>query len=505
MSVAFPSHAPNARPASRPFSQTPLPLEVWGATDKGRQREGNEDTIYPSADMFTPNEQSVARRGRLLIVADGVGGAKAGAEASRWAVRVAVERYYDLTGPSLGNDLRTAIEMANASLYQYLQSTGVHNAGCTMAAALIHNNLLYVANVGDSRVYLIRNGQITQLTRDHTLVQQKLDQGLIRPEQAALDPDSNVLTRSLGSSPTVRVDLFDPLPLVAGDVVLVCSDGLTDMVAAEQIPSLVGNAPLTKAARRLIDAANRQGGVDNISVVLARVGGRPAAARVAARPAPARPAKKTPLLVGIIIALAAILVFTFIAVFSFTYYTRRAKQPPAAGTPVPSSTTQVVLQVGPATWTPLPTDKVPPGHPTSTPRPTNTPMPSPSPRPGRGTPSPTEATSPIPAGQPRLISPEAGTTTGNPVSFRWEGRLSPEQAYRVVAHHPQSGEQVTSPQIVDSRWETHLPAARAGEWHWYVEVVEGGRTIARSAEGMFWFQPVRVEPGTTTPTPPPRE
>jgi serine/threonine-protein kinase len=208
-----------------------------------------------------------------------------------------------------------------------------------------------------------------------------------------------------------------------------------------------------------------------------------------------------------------LIAFTLIAaVFSFTYYTRRAKQPPAVGTPVPSSTTQVVLQVGPATWTPLPktplptdtvqvwpatgtplpTDTVSPGHPTSTPRPTSTP---------KTTPSPTETTSPIPAGQPRLISPEAGTTTGNPVSFRWEGRLSPGQAYRVVAYHPQSGEQVTSPQIMDSWWETHLPAARAGEWHWYVEVVEGGRTIARSAEGMFWFEPVRVEPGTP-PTPP---
>ncbi len=498
MSVAFPSRTPNARPASHPLSQHSLPLEVWGATDKGLQREGNEDTIYPSADMFTPNEQNLARRGQLLIVADGVGGARAGAEASRWAVRVAVERYYDLTGPSLGNDLRTAIEMANASLYQYLQSTGVHNAGCTMAAALIHNNMLYVANVGDSRVYLIRNGQITQLTRDHTLAQQKLDQGLIRPEQAALDPDSSVLTRSLGSSPAVRVDLFDPQPLAPGDVVLVCSDGLTDMVAADHIPSLIGNAPLTKAARRLIDAANRQGGVDNISVVLARVGGRPAAARVAARPAPARAATKTPLLVGLI-ALAAMLAFALIAALSFAYYSRRPNQPPPASTPVPSPTT-LALQVGPATETPLPTDTVPPGHPTSTPRPTSTPVPSPSIRPGRGTPSPTEATGPIPAGQPRLLSPEAGTTTGNPVSFRWEGRLSPGQAYRLVAYHPQSGEQVTSPLIVESWWETHLPAARAGEWRWYVEVVGGGQAIARSAEWMFWFEPVKVAPGTP-PTP----
>lgn len=259
-------------------SLTALPLEVWGATDKGREREGNEDAIYPHSEAestpFQPSPDRLAEKGQLLIVADGVGGVQAGAEASRWAVRVAVERYYDMPGPELGADLYTAVEAANASLYQYLQSTGMQEAGSTMTAAVIHKNMLYVVNVGDSRTYLLRSGQVTQLTRDHTLAQQKLDQGIIRPDQVLLDPDSSVLTRSLGAGPTVRIELFEPQPLAPGDVVLLCSDGLTDMLGDEEIMQLVKRTPLKRASQRLIALANKNGGLDNISVVMARVGGR---------------------------------------------------------------------------------------------------------------------------------------------------------------------------------------------------------------------------------------
>jgi serine/threonine protein phosphatase PrpC len=264
---------PGMRPARA------LPLDIWGATDKGRQREGNEDSVYPhtgfEASSFVPSPAHLARQGQLLVVADGVGGSQAGAQASQWAIRVAVEKYYELHGPDRGNDLGAAIEFANASLYQYLQSTGTQEAGCTMAAAVVHNNLLYVANVGDSRVYVIRSRQAVQHTRDHTLTQQKLDSGVISLEEAKTDSGRNVLTRSLGAGETVRVDVFAPLQLTEGDVVLLCSDGLTDMLSNDGIARLVGNHPSRRAARRLIDAANRQGGYDNISVVLARVGAKP--------------------------------------------------------------------------------------------------------------------------------------------------------------------------------------------------------------------------------------
>lgn len=494
MNATFPPRASYEKPVSKPLPS--LPLEIWGATDKGRQREGNEDSIYPhpGTEMFTPNQQSLAQKGHLLLVADGVGGARAGAEASRWAVRVAVERYYDLPGPNLGSDLRTAIEMANASLYQYLQSTGIPNAGCTMAAALIHNNFLYVANVGDSRVYLIRNGHITQLTHDHTLAQQKADQGLIRPDQVALDPDSSVLTRSLGSSPTVRVDLLQPQPLAAGDVVLVCSDGLTDMVATERIPQLIGDAPLQKAAQRLIEAANRAGGVDNISVVLARVGGKSAAIPVRA----ARPEHKArnPW-VFVAAGLGVLLFFAAIALLSFAYYTRgREVKPPAPPAVAATTVPPTAVQALPGTEIVPPTDTVPPGHPTSTPRPTSTQVPSPSPRPGKGGEVTPTGTAVAQTTNITLLSPEAGSTTGNPVSFRWQGELRKGQTYRVVASHTQSGYAISSDSLSEPKWETHLPSEKFGEWHWWVEVIEEGRVVGRSAEGMFWFQPVQVGPGT---------
>jgi protein phosphatase len=251
-------------------------MQIWGATNKGCVREGNEDAVYPHSGAGTfawqPGPEQLAQRGQLLIVADGVGGARAGREASHWAIRVAAERYYDLPGPSLWKNLCTAIESANFSLYRYLQEVSTPGASSTMVAAVIHGDVLRVTNVGDSRAYLLQDGQITQLTRDHTLTQRKIDQRLIRPEQAELDSDRSVLTRSLGIAPTVQVDLSPSLQLISGDVVLLCSDGLTDMLSDAEITRLVdGNTP-KRAVQRLISTANERGGFDNISVVVARFG-----------------------------------------------------------------------------------------------------------------------------------------------------------------------------------------------------------------------------------------
>ena len=132
-------------PQQRQTGSPALSLEVWGATDRGHKREGNEDAVYPhsgSDASFEPGPRRLAQKGQLLIVADGVGGAQAGSQASRWAVRVAVEGYYDISGPDPESNLRAAIEKANASLYQYLESTGTREAGSTMAAAVILKNLL---------------------------------------------------------------------------------------------------------------------------------------------------------------------------------------------------------------------------------------------------------------------------------------------------------------------------------------------------------------------------
>ena len=394
-----------------------LPLSVWGATDKGRRREGNEDAVFPHSGSdtfpFVPGPQHLAQRGQLLVVADGVGGARAGREASHWAIRVAVERYYDAPGLNLGANLQAAIEQANASLYQYLQSTGTREAGCTMAAAVIHGDMLYVANVGDSRVYLLRGGQITRRTVDHTLAQQKLAHGIITPEEAKSDPGSHVLTRSLGAAETVHVDLFPPIKLVPGDVVLLCSDGLTDMVDDEEIARLIDNHPPRKAAQRLIAAANRNGGLDNISVVVARVGGEGAQGEGIAGWWESLEGKQKAAIAGLA-GLIVLVMCALVAAVSYAYYEGR-REP----TPMPTATAYVVpvtpeATVAPTDTPPPPTDTVPAGQPTSTPRPTSTPTPTFTPVPPTRTPLPTDTPTPTPTssaggggggGQPKPTSP----------------------------------------------------------------------------------------------------
>lgn len=395
---------------SREVQAVDVPVAIWGASDKGRQREGNEDAVYPHSGSdtfsFEPSPQHLTHNGQLLIVADGVGGARAGREASHWAIRVAVERYYDQAGLDLGANLRTAVEMANASLYQYLQSTSTREAGCTMAAVVIHGSTLYVANVGDSRVYLLRNDQITQLTRDHTLTQQKIDQGLIRPEQAAMDSGSSVLVRSMGARPTVQVDLFPPLQLVQGDTVLVCSDGVTDMLEDTEIARLLGSSAPKRAAQRLIAAANKRGGGDNISVAIARVGGKPAAGGwllegVKRNTKEMSKQQKIILLAGVVLVASALCAMGW-AMYGLRRSTPTPTLAPTATVEAVSTATDVPVA---ATETPQPTDTVPPGQATSTPRPTVTPTPTKPPPPtptytptATATPEPTETPQPTPGG-----------------------------------------------------------------------------------------------------------
>jgi protein phosphatase len=385
----------NAQSASPSQDLSPtLPMKIWGATDKGRQREGNEDSVYPHSEVetFQPSAERLEYKGQLLIVADGVGGAQAGAEASRWAIRVAVERYYDLDGASPGEDLRTAIEIANNSLNQYLQSTGTREAGSTMAAVVIHRNRLYVANVGDSRVYLLRNGELRQLTTDHTLTQRKIDQGIIRSDQADMDPDQSVLTRSMGAGPSVDVDLLSPRQLESGDVVLLCSDGLTDMLSDAEIAHILGNNSPKRAAQKLIRDANRAGGFDNISVVIAQVGGRP---KGTGGPAfldefRANAAKLATWQKLVLAGLAAALLVVCTAlgwlasatVLDMAGDPTATAEPPTATLAAPTATTEATAAPE-ETATPPPTDTVPAGQPTSTPRPTSTPTNTPDPDPDR--------------------------------------------------------------------------------------------------------------------------
>lgn len=363
--------------SSRSLHALSQPPDVWGQTHVGKVREGNEDSIFPDSaagPFYNPRPETLKSKGQLLIVADGVGGAQSGSEASQWAIRRAVERYYELPGPNLGEDLRTSVAHANASLTQYIQSTGMRDSGCTMTAAVIHNSDLYVANVGDSRVYLIRGGQIFQQTLDHTLTQQKLARGLIRPDQVALDSDSNVLTRSLGAVPVVEVDLFGPIGLQPGDIVLLCSDGLTDMVSEADIVRIASGAPPRRAAERLIALANKNGGLDNVSAVLARMGGG-AAKSHASVPAAPFPTKTVLIVLGALLALAIMALGVFAGWKAFEMG-RDQDATPASGVvseePLPGETPAGVQPVPSDTGGVQPTPGAGGAVATSTPRPTFT-------------------------------------------------------------------------------------------------------------------------------------
>jgi serine/threonine protein phosphatase PrpC len=488
MNAAYP-HSHNSSQPPHPGSQpTPMPLAVWGATDTGRQREGNEDAIFPHSGVdtfsFKPSPAHLAQQGQLLVVADGVGGAQGGREASHWAIRVAVERYYDMSGADLGSNLRTAIEVANSSLYQYIQSTGVRESGCTMAAAVIHGNTLHVANVGDSRVYLLRGGQITRLTRDHTLAQQKADQGIIQPEQVDTDSGSHVLTRSMGANQTVQVDLFPPLQLVPGDVVLLCSDGLTDMLKDAEIARVIGANPPRRAAQRLIAAANRSGGVDNISVVLARAGEKQPADGAGIIGRLLERTKQQRITIAVIAAIT-VLVF-FVAVIALAWMARdRSSTTPSPITPATAilSTEMTVPAVASDTPHPTAAGATPQIQSTSTPRPTNTPTPSPT----------SDSEGPLTA-TPRTfqiepILPVSGATYKNPVAFEWRGSLQKDQTYQIRLYHIESEHTISSEPLTDPSWVADLPADKYGGWRWQVLVIQDGKIVGASQEWMFWFNP----------------
>jgi len=411
------AHAPNTSEWAGALS-----VEVWGTTDRGRVREGNEDTVFPHNDArtytFEPKPEQLRQKGQLLLVADGVGGARAGSEASRWVRRVVVERYYDSPDPNPFSALPAVIEQANAALYQYIQSTGLPDAGSTIVAAVIFQNLLYVAHVGDSRAYLVRQGKAYPLTRDHTLTELKLQRGLITPEQALTDPDRGVLVRSMGAAPTVQVEVLQqPVPLAPGDVVLLCSDGLTDVLSDEDIARFVNGRSLREVARRLIAEANRRGGPDNISVVLARVGGKAAPVPKVARPRPAG-SRAAPLqgftssqkrvLLALAVALAVVLC-GLAAVLAWTAYTGNRGGGGPGATATPTSALTATMLPGPgAQATATPTGE--PGRPTSTPspvptltstrRPTSTPVPTPTSTPTRRPPTPTFTPTPTPTPTP---------------------------------------------------------------------------------------------------------
>jgi protein phosphatase len=225
-------------------------------TDTGRQRRGNEDRVFARPPVF--------------VVADGMGGAQAG----EVAARIAVEAFKGGLSGSGTTEERLAgrAREANREIFD-LASTQRDRAGMgtTLTAAYLDGSELVIAHVGDSRAYLFREGSLTRLTQDHSLVDELVRRGKLSEEEAAEHPQRSIITRALGPEPTVEVDTWT-YPVRGGDVLLLCSDGLTSMVAEERVAEILGQAhELEDVAQELIDEANRAGGRDNITVVLVRL------------------------------------------------------------------------------------------------------------------------------------------------------------------------------------------------------------------------------------------
>jgi len=244
-----------------------LAIEVGFLTDVGRKRRHNEDFI----DLYEPADpEELARSGRLYIVADGVGGGAAGEVASEYAVNKVLHEYYRSTEPDLGERLRVAIGAANADIFEHVeQRPELIRMGTTIVAAVVRGDELVVINVGDSRAYLIRNGEIHQITRDHSLVAKLVEEGSITPEEAEHHPERNVVLRSLGVDPDVYPDIFEGR-LQPGDQIVLCSDGLTRHVSDEEILGVTTRTKVDRVVRQLVELANARGGKDNISVLLLR-------------------------------------------------------------------------------------------------------------------------------------------------------------------------------------------------------------------------------------------
>ncbi len=232
--------------------------DFYAGTDQGRQRRGNEDAHF-------------ARR-PLFAVADGMGGAQAGEIASSIAVDIFQDGLPD-TPDSCEERLASLVQEANARIHEHSRDDEQRaGMGTTLTAAYLDEDELAIAHVGDSRLYLLRGGVFERLTRDHSLVEELVQEGRLTPEEADEHPQRSIITRALGPEPQVLVDHFTRRVQV-GDIYLICSDGLTAMVKDDQKLGelVVGSATLREAGQTLIDAANAAGGRDNITVVLFRI------------------------------------------------------------------------------------------------------------------------------------------------------------------------------------------------------------------------------------------
>ncbi len=245
-----------------------MKLEVAALSHIGQVRARNEDAMG----YVEPKERGVRdRKGSILVVADGMGGHRGGEVASQLAVDTIIEDYYESNEDEPAKSLEAAFGRANRVIVERSRSdVSLYGMGTTCTALVLRKNEAWIAHVGDSRAYLLRNGRLERKTEDHSLVGEMVRQNILTEEDARVHPRRNVITRSIGSHEDLVVDLVS-VPIADGDVFLLCSDGLTSLVSEADVAAILESNPPRKACDELVDLANERGGKDNVTVQIVRV------------------------------------------------------------------------------------------------------------------------------------------------------------------------------------------------------------------------------------------
>ena len=254
-------------PKRREVPKVQAVIKVAARTDLGRVRENNEDKF----DFFDPDDPDLlARRGSLFAVADGMGGHAAGQIASELALKQILRTYYEAGDLDPVDALRTAISEANSLVYDAARTVAERSGmGATVSAAVIWGDRLIVGQVGDSRAYLI-SGEARQITEDHSWIAEQVKLGTLTEADAHNSPFRNVITRAIGTSPAVSVDIYEE-ELRQGNTVVLSTDGLHGNITIEEIAASASSNGTSEAALELVDLANERGGNDNITILIARV------------------------------------------------------------------------------------------------------------------------------------------------------------------------------------------------------------------------------------------
>lgn len=236
-------------------------LKAFSVTDIGKKRQLNQDIVFTS-------EGALGHLPNVFIVADGMGGHNAGDYASRCTVETIVKELQETYEQDTEQIIRSAIERANRTIRRAAgEDVRLTGMGTTVVVATFKDGILKVANVGDSRLYVL-SGEIRQITRDHSLVEEMVRMGGLEKAAARNHPDKNIITRAVGAQDTIDVDFFD-VAMKKGDIVLMCSDGLTNMLEDEGIKMILGSSgDIAEKAVELVKAANDNGGRDNIAVII---------------------------------------------------------------------------------------------------------------------------------------------------------------------------------------------------------------------------------------------